>query len=417
VIVAAAWLVGTWRSDGGKTTLSAAARLAVPGIGIPIAVFGVLAGSVGTSRLLWQNLWPKDFLRIAGFKAYREWTPFDAASVASSIARAVVYGLLLAGLVMSWVRLGRSRGLGRVRALWPLAAAGLAIGVIDAFWRVSGVFPHARDAVQEESRQLLVGMTVLPILSLIVAVIVGVAFVRRRRAPLTGNWAFDLALAAAAVVLCSRAYDQFTMSSAAPYYAAPALLLLGLLHQRLADRLPAARVAIVGALGVVAAGIALYNVVALYGDKHTVVHTAAGSYVANDDSAAAEQRTIDFVRTHTRPGEPLLALPADGGLYFFTNRPPALYDDAALPGLLDSVADEHAAIARLQREHVRYAVISDRDTKAFETGPFLTGYNRVLGAYVFSGRLVETIGDRRNPAGGGYPSKSLRIYALPGGAG
>lgn len=417
VIVAAAWLVGTWRVHGGKATLSAAVRLAIPGIGIPLAVYAVLAASVGTSRLLWQNLWPKDFLRIAGFKAYREWTPFDAASVASSLARGGAYLLLLAGLVMSWLRLGRARGIGRVWALWPLAAAGLAIGVIDAFWKVSGVFPHARDIVQEESRQLLLGMTVLPILSLVVAALVVAAFVRRRRAPLSGDWALDLALAAAAVVLCSRAYDQFTMSSAAPYYAAPAVLLLGLLHQRLADRYSSARVAIIGALGVIAAGIALYNVFALYGDKHTVVHTAAGSYVANDDSAAAEQRTIDFVRSHTRPGEPLLALPADGGLYFFANRPPALYDDAALPGLLDSVADERAAIARLQREHVRYAVISDRDTKAFETGPFLTGYNRVLGSYVFSGRLVETIGVRRDFAGGGYPSKSLRIYALPGGAG
>jgi hypothetical protein len=415
VIVGAAWIVGTWRSEGRRATLPALVRLALPAIVIPGAVYAVLAASVGTSTLLWQNLWPKDFLRIAGFRAYREWTPFDAASVASSLVRALVYGLLLAGLVMSALRVARSRGLGRVRALWPLAAAGLAVGVIDAFWRASGVFPDARAAVQKECTQLLIGMSWLPVLAAGAAVVVGLAFLRRRPAPLiSGSWGLDLALVAAAVLLCSRAYDEFTMSSAAPYYAAPAVLLLGVLHQRLADRWPAARVAILGSLGVVAAGIVLYNTVALYGDKTTVVHTAAGSYVANDRSAPAEQQAIDYLRRNTAPGEPILALPADGGLYFFANRPPALYDMAALPGLLDTVADERAAIARLQREHVRYAVVSARDTAAFETGAFGTGYNRVLGSYISSGRLVQAIGRRGDSAGGGIPSRRFVIHELPG---
>lgn len=411
-LVGAAWVVGAWRCDGHKAALGTAVRLAVPGIAIPAAVLGMLAAAVGTSTLLWQNLWPVDFLRIAGFKAYREWTPFDAASVASSLVRALVYGLLLAGLVMSWLRVRRSRGLGRVTALWPLLAAGAAVAAVDVLWRASGVFPGARAAVQEECTQLLIGMSWLPMLALGAAALVAYRFVRRGPAPISGSWSLDLALAGAALLLCSRAYDEFTMSSAAPYYAAPAVLLLGVLHQRLADRRPEARWALLGALGAIAAGIALYNVVALYGDKNTVVHTAAGSYVGNDLSARAEQEAIDFLRTHTRAGEPVLALPADGGLYFFADRPPALYDMTTLPGLLDTRADERAAIARLRREHVRYAVVSERDTSAFQTGRFGTGYNRVLGSYLSSGRLVARIGRPDDAAGGGYPSKSLRIYAL-----
>lgn len=412
-VVGAAWVVGTWRVEGRRPALAGFVRLAAPAVVIAGAVYAALAASVGADRLLWENLWPKDFLRIAGFRAYREWTPFDAASVASSLARAGIYAALLGGLVAGALRWRRLAGVARVRAAWPLVGAGAAIAFVDVAWRVTGVFPDARSAVQEECGQLLLGMSWLPMLSLAVAVVVAVRFLRRQSAPLSGSWPLDLALAAAALVLTSRAYDEFTMSSAAPYYAAPAVLLLGVLHQRVAQRWPGARVAVLGALAAVAAGIALYNAVALYGDKGTVVHTAGGSYVANDQSAAAEQQVIDYLRSHTSPGEPILALPADGGTYFFTNRPLPLYDVAALPGLLDSRSDEQAAITRLKTAHVRYAVISDRDTTAFETGHFGTGYNRILGSYITSGHLVKSIGRAGDAAGGGTPSRSFRIYELP----
>ena len=413
VLVGAGWIVGTWRAQGRKPALSAAARLAVPSALIAGVTYGVLAASVGASRLLWQNLWPKDFLRIAGFRAYREWTPFDAASVASSLARAGIYAGLFAALVASWLGMRGRVGPARVRAWWPLAAAGAAIAFVDVAWRVVGVFPDARSAVQEECTQLLIGMSWLPMLALAGAAVVAVRFLHREAAPLSGSWPFDLALAAAALLLCSRAYDMFTMSSAAPYYAAPAVLLLGILHQRVADRWPGARVVAFGALAAVAAGIALYNTVALYGDKGTVVRTAAGSYVADDRSAAAEQAVIDFLRAHTSPGERIVAFPVDGGTYFFGADRPALYDVTALPGLLDTRADEQAAIARLQRDHVRYAVISDRDTSAFETGRFGAGYNRLLGGFITSGRLVAQIGRPGDAPGGGTPSRSIRIYELP----
>lgn len=408
-LVGAAWLVGTWRAEGRGPALSAALRLAVPALAIPIATFGVLAASVGTSRLLWQNLWPVDFLRVAGFRAYKEWTPFDAASVASSLARGIVYGGLLAGLIASAVRLRGARGLGRVRALWPLVAVAFALVVLDGAWRVVGIFPDARGAVQEESRQLIIGMSWLPILSLAAAAVVAYRFVRRRE-PLSGSWPMELAIVAAAVALTSRAYDEFTMSSAAPYYAAPAVLVLGLLHQRLADRWPSARTAILGALGAVAAGIVLYNVVALYGDRNTVVHTAAGSYVADGRSAAAEQQVIDFVRA--RPGVPIVAVPDEGGFYFFTGRPIPLYDNATLPGSLDTIADERTAIAALVRQRVRYAIVGTRDMGVFGMGRFGTGYNRLLGRYLLSGRLVQSIGQPDDAVGGGNATRGFRIYAL-----
>jgi 4-amino-4-deoxy-L-arabinose transferase-like glycosyltransferase len=411
-LVLAAWVVGTWRAEGRREALRVARLLIGPAIAIPVVALGVLSAQVGASRLFWQNLWPVDFLKVAGFNAYREWTPFDAASVASTAARAVIYLALLAGVVASAVRVSGARGLGRVKALWPLLAAVVFVGLVDAAWRVVGIFPEARDAVQTESRQLLLGMSWLPALSLGAAAIVAWRFLRRRD-PLSGSWPLDLSVAAAALMLTSRAYDEFTMTSAAPYYAAPAILILGLLHQRLAQRYPAARVAVLGALAVAIAGIAVYTHFALYADKSVVVHSAAGSYVSESRSAGAQQQVLDFVRAHTAPGDAVLALPADGGMAFLTDRDPALYEVMFLPGLLDTRADETAAIARLKREHVRYAVISARDTSAFDTGRFGEGYNRVLGDYLRSGRLVATFGNPHDAAGGGYPSRGFQVYQLP----
>ena len=144
-----------------------------------------------------------------------------------------------------------------------------------------------------------------------------------------------------------------------------------------------------------------------------MVHSAAGSFVGENRSAGAQQQVLDFVRGHTAPGDAVLALPADGGMSFLTGRDPALYEVMFLPGLLDTRADETAAIARLKREHVRYAVISARDTSAFDTGRFGEGYNRVLGDYLRSGRLVATFGSPHDAAGGGYPSRGFQVYQLP----
>ena len=80
--------------------------------------------SVGADRLFTENLWPVDFLRVAGFNSQQAWAPLDLDSVASTLARGGDLLGLLAALIATAVLFSRARGTsGALRALWPLAAA------------------------------------------------------------------------------------------------------------------------------------------------------------------------------------------------------------------------------------------------------------------------------------------------------
>jgi hypothetical protein len=410
----AAYLVGLWRERGLRGALRALPRIAVPAIALAGGVLAAFAASAGTSNLLTENLWPVDFLRVSKFGSQSKWAPFDVASVAATLARATIYCALVAALLVSFAGVARRSGARRVLALWPLAVTGAAIGVGIVAWRVVGVFADERAAVQRECTHLLIGVSWLPALAFGVAAFAAIRFLRRGQAPLSGSWAFDLALVAIAGALGARAYDAFTADvSYAPYYAAPLVLLLAVAHQRVAERWPAVRVPAIGSLAAVAAGLAIYALVALYPDQSTPVHTARGTVMMGPEAARAFQPTIDYVRSHTAPGEPILAVPADAGLYFMTDRPPALYNVMFLPGLLDSKADEQAAIAQLQREHVRLAVVGKRRFDGYGFTTFGVDYNRLLASFLERHAPVASFGERgQAPAAGTNATRDYRIYDL-----
>jgi hypothetical protein len=222
-------------------------------------------------------------------------------------------------------------------------------------------------------------------------------------------------LVAAAAALGARAYDAFTAeASYAPYYAAPLVLLLALLHDRLGKRWPPARTASLAALGAVALGLAAYAQAGLYRDASATVTTPRGSFVTTAAAAPGLQGTIDFIATHTAPGEPVLALPSDAGINFMSGRPPALYNVMFLPGLLDTKADEIEAIAQLEAEGVRYAVVSKRRFNGYGFQRFGGDYNRLLAARIQrQGGPVASFGDA-SAAAGTNPSTSFEVYDLQG---
>jgi hypothetical protein len=411
-----AYLVGCARQHGIRAALRALLPLALPALLLAGGVLALLASSVGAERLFAENLWPVDFLRIAGFGSQQSWAPMDLESLVATIARAAIYCTMLAAVVAAAQLFGDAQGRSaRLRALWPLAAAAFVLIMLDLAWRGLGIFAPAQAAVQEEATHLLIGMSWLPALGFAACAVVGIRLLRGDGPLITRSWGFDLALVVAAAALGARAYDAFTAeASYAPYYAAPLVLLLAVLHDRLGQRLPQARTALYGALAAVAIGLAAYAQIALYPDRSVAVSTARGSFVTTPAAAPALAGTVDFIRSHTAPGEAIFALPTDSGLSFMADRPAALYDAMFLPGLLDSRADEGEAIARLEAADVRYAIVDRRRFVGYRYELFGIDYNRRLAAWIHrNGPPVARFGDGGR-VGGTNPPTTFEIYRVDG---
>ncbi|MCW3015529.1 MAG: hypothetical protein JWO02_2621 [Solirubrobacterales bacterium] len=410
IAIGAAYLVGLARERRGGVR-AAAVRLGVPGVLIPAAVLGALAVRVGAARLFTENLWPVDFLRVAGFATQERWMPLTLDSVLGLVVRAGVYGGLLAGAVATALAL-RERP--RLRALWPLVATVAGLAAVDVAARATGVLAAQRAAVEAECRGLLIGMSWLPALGFAVGIWMAVAFVRGRPSPLGRAWPADLALVAAATALGVRAYNAFTPEgSYATYYAAPLVLLAAILHERIGDRWPSVRPVAVGTLALVAAALLAHAQIGLYADRSASVDTARGSFHTSPASAAALGPTLRRLAAQTRPGERILAVPANGGLYFLADRRPALYELMLLPGLLDTRADEEHALSVLRRERVRTVVLAARDFRVWGWPRFGRDYNRTLGAGLGARTVATTTFGRLDaPAAGTYPSRGFQVLEL-----
>ncbi len=425
-----AFVVARWRFEGRAAALAetgipaagrclpasvAAWRLALPAIAIPAVVFGWFALRVGLHDLIAENLWPTKFVQV-GAKTEQSWMPFTAGSVVGLAARAAIYLGLLAALVASVEGWRRRRGVARLLACWPLVAALAAIALVDGALRASGLLAGQRGAIEQEARHLMLGMSWLPALGLALAAVAAVRLVRRGSSPLGRSWPADLALIVVAAGLGLRAYNAFTTyGSYAPYFAAPLVLLLGILHARVAERRPQARLAALGALGLVAAGLAAYALGGQYAHYTTAVHTPRGTFVTSAAAAPALQAAVQRIDALTGPDQRVLAAPVDGGLYFMADRRPALRELSLLPGLIATPAEERAAIARLRSERVALAVVGAREFASWGTPTFGVDYDPLLGAYL-RGTASETatVGTLSAPVGGTNPSKGFTVYRLPG---
>jgi Dolichyl-phosphate-mannose-protein mannosyltransferase len=411
----AAFVVARWRFEGRAAALRAAWRLALPAIAIPALVFGWFAMRVGLHDLIAENLWPSKFVQV-GAKTEQSWMPFTLGSIVGLAARAAIYLGLLAALVASVELWRRRRGAARLLACWPLLVALAAIALLDGALRATGLLAGERIAIGQELRHLMLGMSWLPALGFALAAVAAVRLVRRGSSPLGRNWPADLALIVAAAGLGLRAYNAFTTyGSYAPYFAAPLVLLLGILHTRIAERRPQARLAALGALGLVAAGLAAYALGGQYAHYTTAVHTPRGTFVTSAAAAPALQAAVQRIDVLTGPNQRVLAAPVDGGLYFMADRRPALRELSLLPGLIATPAEERVAIARLRSESVELAVVGAREFASWGTPTFGVNYDPLLGAYLRgAASSTATVGTLAAPVGGTNPSKGFTVYRLPG---
>jgi hypothetical protein len=429
------YAVVKWRFEGRTATAQAAWRLALGAVAIPAAILGWFAWKVGAHTLVSENLWPAKFIAV-GARTESDWMPFTAASLAGLALRAGIYVGVMWALVKSAEGWSRRRAPGRgsqlgggpagparcgpragvLAAAGPLAVAVVAVALVDGVLRAGGVLETQRAAIELEARHLMLGMSWLPALGLAAAGLAAVGLLARKLTPppLGGSWPSDAALIVAAALLGVRAYNAFTTEgSYAPYYAAPLVLLLAIAHTRLAERRPQARAVAIGGLGVVAAGLAVYAVGGLYVHEDTAVHTPRGTFMTSAAAALALQGAVHAIAAAARPGERILAAPLDGGLYFMTDRPPALRELSLLPGLLATRGEEEAAVARLRREHVSLAVVGARDFSSWGTPVFGVNYAPLLGAYLRATTAsITPIGVRGSPVGGTNPSRGFTVVWL-----
>ena len=208
-LAAAVWLVASSRQRPWRAVLADGLRIGLPALAIPLAVLGAFAASAGAHRLLWENLWPVDFIRVAGFRSQEDWAPLTLASGASTAGRALVYCSLLGALAWAALIWQRRSGAARLAALLPPLGAVLALALLDASARALGFFEAARVTIEHETFDLTLGMTWLPALAIGAAAVTVVAMRRRGGPPLGRSWPDDAALVAVALVLGLRAYDAF----------------------------------------------------------------------------------------------------------------------------------------------------------------------------------------------------------------
>lgn len=405
---AVAYAIGVASVYDRRAALRALIRMAVPGILLPLIVLGFFASQVGTSRLITQNLFPVNFASSEA-NYQRSLSPLSFASLIVTLGRGLVYLTLLAGLLASAEKIQRStrRGLARLRGAWPLVLAVLSLLALDGILRVLGAFPDTRSLIQTESKRMLLAMSWLPALILLAGVL-ALARLFKRAAPLR-SWPLDLALLAAAAVLALRAYDSFTTDTFAAYYAAPALILLAILHEQIGKRRPNLNWVSLAALALVVFSLLFALSKGTTAGQTALVRSARGSFASTPAAAPALQQTIAFLNTHTRPGEQIFSLPY-GGLYFLVDRPPALYNLAFLPGDVASTADQQQAIAHLKREQVRYVILGNARFDAWGAPQIGVDYDRLLLAYVaHSYRQVKEFGDFASRLGGPL-SQAYRVY-------
>ena len=244
--------------------------------------------------------------------------------------------------------------------------------------------------IQTEVLHGWIGTTWLPALALGAGAVALVAVRRGQRAPLSGSWAADLALIAAALLLTLRAYNDFGIATYGAYYVAPLLLLSAIAHERIGERRPELRPVLLGALAAVAVSLVAASITGRSADEPYKVSTARGAFFTTPEAGPPLQDTIDFLRAHSRPSDELVALPADAGVYFGTGLRPGLYELTVFPGTLPTGADEDAAIARLRSRRVPWVVLGNGRFTAWDAPRIGVDFNRRLIDAIRSDYRVRT---------------------------
>jgi hypothetical protein len=356
-----------WQScHGRREALRDAGAFLAPALAIPLVVYGAFLAVVPLSELLWDNLYPRDYIDAAGSVVLKLHAPLTASSFAELAVHAIAYGAGIAALVAAGAAMATR---GRARTVALVAAGGGAL----LFLAVLAVKP---DTVRFHLLEWAWAWVPLG-----AWVAVG-ALAWRGRDPISR--AVLLPVFVLAIVATTTYADFLPIPNALhpntiPYVLPLAAVFLAWLHGRVLARSPGA--AALGATWL--ALLALAGGVLVVKDARAETETVRGAHgtmTARPAEAAALQQALTTIERVTRPGEPVLLAPQMTALYVMADRRDPLPQLSLLPGALATRADEDRAIARMR--NVRAVVVDRTPLTSYGHGPFGTTFDTRLAAWL-----------------------------------
>ncbi len=372
LLALALWLAFlTWAADDRRAALRGAGLVLGVAVAVPLAGYGALLTQVSLGDLLFENLYPRDQVAAAVDASIRAGAPLTVASFAELAARTLAYAALCGGLLLAAAALARG---GRVRqAAWALLVVGAIAAVGLALTHPASFRSRMAD---------LYGF--VPVAAWL-ALAALVWTYRRRLAAMPAEAEVGvlgtLFLAGSALGVYAM-FTPYPDTGNAPYLWPFAALLMVWLHTRVLARGP--RATTTRNLGIAwLAFLALVGGSVVASDargKSVTVSGPGGELRTGLSEGAAFQGTLDAIARETRPGDPILLAPQLSGLYILAERRSPLAQLTLLPGALPTPGDERRAIAHLH--DVRLAVTDRTPLTLYGSGPFGTGYDRVLGNWL-----------------------------------
>ena len=367
---AAAWL---WaRRRGGAARGRELLVFAAPALAIPAVVYGAFLTAVSPHRLLFENLYPRDFYHAAASTMLKARAPLTLSSFVQLGAKLLLYAALMGGAVLA-VRAVERRPRLRIPALVASAAGAIVVAI------ASIADPEAlRHGLQFAYGWIPAGAAVAAVL-LVRAVWKSGARDRSTHLELGGT----VALAVVAAATYAGFYINAFFAQMAVYALPLAAVFLACLHLRqLATSRGTALLGVAWLAFLVAAGVGLTLKDARA--ESALVHGPGGTIAAKPEQAAVYRQVIAWIDRSTAPHAQILVAPQLTWVYAVSERRNPLPELSLLPGALAKPGSEQAAIRQLERAHVPLIVTERRTFEGYGHTYFGGSFDRDLAAWIRS---------------------------------
>lgn len=345
--------------------------LAAPAVAVPAVVYGAFLSAVSVHTLLFENLYPRDFLNQAGDAVLKIRAPWTLSSFVTLGGKLLLYAAGV-GVVLLVARLVERNA--RLRRALPVALIIVGLLVLMASVADPEALRHG----------LKFAYAWIPAGAAAAAVVLVVRGWRAGKgwSPLAQT---ELALTVTLAIAAATCYAAFYIEAFRPQMAVYVLPLaapfLTRLHLGVLARDRSAALlwtAWLVFLVAATAGLALKDASA----DDSVVRGPGGAIAAPSQDAAVYRSTIGAIESGSAKGESILLAPQLTWLYPMTERKDPLPELSLLPGTLPTPADEQRAIHRLEDARVRLVVIDTHPFVDYGHGSFGATFDRRLARWI-----------------------------------